>query len=341
VTTPLYFAGNVRSHVPADMETVETLPAAGVVIDPGDTFFVRLRYTYTGQYPSVNVNFPDPGGASYATSDECDATGDMSAGAIPAGQAYTWNASAVFGTPTDTPTKTIAVIGDSMAFGYTVEPGLGFIRRALNNTHAALLLGYSSDLAHYFVASHTARLPLMLLCDSILIQDGVNDLSSGPGTAAALKADVLAIAALKSTSQRVFVCTVVPQTTSTDSWATTANQTVMAWESERVAYNQWLRDGAPVNTSTGNAAAVGASGGTIARVATYGTTGSAVNAASGPAHPFDGGSGGGIFNSGGAVESATDSGKWKAPGYSFDGIHYTSPAGSTLMAAAIPVTALA
>jgi hypothetical protein len=43
----------------------------------------------------------------------------------------------------------------------------------------------------------------------------------------------------------VWLCTVLPRTTSTDSWATTANQTLPSYEANRLAHNNWLRDASP------------------------------------------------------------------------------------------------
>ncbi len=39
-----------------------------------------------------------------------------------------------------------------------------------------------------------------------------------------------------------WVCTVPPITTSTDSWATTGNQTVVNGETPRLQFNAWARD---------------------------------------------------------------------------------------------------
>lgn len=100
--------------------------------------------------------------------------------------------------------------------------------------------------------------------------------------------------------QRVIQTTITPNTTSTDGWATTGNQTPVnaTVESHRVQLNDWLRGGAPM--SGGLAVAVGTSGALLA-----GDTG----------HPLYG-----YWEITDNVESARNSGIWKA-GYTTDGLH--------------------
>ena len=94
-------------------------------------------------------------------------------------------------------------------------------------------------------------------------------------TAVLAYADLLTIWALLQPLS-VFSCTVNPASTSTDSFATTANQTTVASNAQRVALNNLLR------TS---------------------------------------GMSSGVFDLADVVESARDSGLWKAPGYTADGLH--------------------
>jgi hypothetical protein len=60
--------------------------------------------------------------------------------------------------------------------------------------------------------------------------------------------------------------TLTPQASSTDSWATVGNQTVMdtTKESFRTAYNDWLRSGAPLDAVTKAPVAIGTSGALLA-----------------------------------------------------------------------------
>ena len=100
----------------------------------------------------------------------------------------------------------------------------------------------------------------------------------------------------------MYQTTVTPQTTSTDAWVTTANQTVTAVHARRIGLNDWIRDGAPFDTATGLAVAVGATGSTIVRAGTR-------------AHPLKG-----FFEIADIVETSRNSGIWKA-GWTTDGLH--------------------
>lgn len=91
-----------------------------------------------------------------------------------------------------------------------------------------------------------------------------------------------------SAREGVYQTTLPPNTTSTDSWATTANQTVRNFEDVRTGFNAWLRSGAPI-------------------------TGRGV--AGDPGHPLKG-----VLDVAPAVE---DAGKWR-PGFTNDGVHPTS-----------------
>lgn len=165
-------------------------------------------------------------------------------------------------------------------------------------------------------------------------QYGINDLyiSTGAKTAAAMKAMLLRFCALMARADvPVFATTMTPYTTSTDSWATVVNQTLKdaAVEVHRVAYNDWLRDGAPVNAD-GTAAAIGASGGGILRAGdsdSHPLAYSGCPASPGCVYP-------GYFDLADGVESVRNSGKWIA-GYTGDGLH--PGAGGSLPALATKV----
>jgi lysophospholipase L1-like esterase len=116
-----------------------------------------------------------------------------------------------------------------------------------------------------------------------------------------------------------FACTLGPNTTSTDAWATTVNQTWDALRDNtvRLALNAWIRDGAPINAS-GTPVAAGTSPATRSGEA---------------GHPLIG-----YFETADVMESARDSGVWK-PGYTADGLHPT-PTGYAAMAAVVDTSVL-
>jgi len=91
---------------------------------------------------------------------------------------------------------------------------------------------------------------------------------------------------------------------------------------------RWLRDGAPVNVRTGQAARVGAQGGDIARTLVLDAQRRVSVAPSGPPHPVRV-----IFDVGAMVEASPGANQW-APGMTTDLVHPTS-AGAQAMAQAV------
>lgn len=107
----------------------------------------------------------------------------------------------------------------------------------------------------------SARSAIMAKCDYVIVGEGTNDIASGM-TLAQYQPKALAIATwFSATGIKVYFGTIPPRTTSTDSWATLANQTVAASEAQRLAINEWLRTiPAPITGILDVAAAVETSG---------------------------------------------------------------------------------
>lgn len=115
--------------------------------------------------------------------------------------------------------------------------------------------------------------------------------------------------------QRVHACTITPVDTS-GTFTTTAGQTAGAHNATRAAVNDWIRAGAPINSTT------------LAYVP-VGTVGALT--AGQPGHPLID-----WFETADTVETARNSGIWKA-NYTEDGTHPSS-VGHAAMAAAIDTT---
>jgi len=80
-------------------------------------------------------------------------------------------------------------------------------------------------------------------CDCFIVELGTNDLTAG---ASNLSSRIIDLIGRYSAMGPVYVMTLPPRTTSSDAWATTANQTVGANEAARINFNQNAR-------GTGNA----------------------------------------------------------------------------------------
>ncbi|AGL13874.1 SGNH/GDSL hydrolase family protein [Actinoplanes sp. N902-109] len=224
----------------------------------------------------------------------------------------------------------VALVGDSIMAGIN-DTNLGFGIRALRGVMPYQRTAVSGSTVFHFTnpLNSRRRLNMMRGCNLFIEEYGTNDLVALSRTAAQIQADRLYIwQVLVARGMRGgYATTLIPRTTSTDSWATTANQTPLTSgsnpEANRVAINDWIRDGAPLDPITRAVAATGTSGALRA-----GATG----------HPLLG-----YFEVADTVETARNSGLWKVNGtanyLTNDGIHPTA-AGNILMAPAIVTATL-
>jgi lysophospholipase L1-like esterase len=141
----------------------------------------------------------------------------------------------------------ILLVGDSIMAGVGdggTFTNWGYVLRALNNNYPYQLLAYPSETVDFMRDNQRAfrRLGMVLTKmqpSAIICELGVNSVKAGSGT---IQADLLTIwQQLANFGVPLYQTTITPVTTSTDSWATTANQTVTANESIRTALNDYIR----------------------------------------------------------------------------------------------------
>lgn len=199
--------------------------------------------------------------------------------------------------------KIVAGMGDSiMTHQYL---GRGLAESALNAAGIAWIdLAQIAEQANG-ITSTSKRLQLAKLCSTAISNYGVNDMINSVSAAALQSRLVTTWKALSGIGLRVIQTTITPVSTSTDSWATVANQTPHANNAARTATNDWIRGGAPIDSSDVPVA--------------VGTPGAKV--AGGAGHPLYG-----YYEVADTVESARNSGKWKATTGAFtsDGTHPTT-----------------
>lgn len=226
-------------------------------------------------------------------------------------------------TVTSATPKNVAIVTDSFGGGWPVN--------AFEGTYPTAFLSRNGESAQTFLTatgswgSATARrdevYPMLADYRNVVEGYGTNDRASNR-TAAQIKADRLTIwsqiVALYP-AIRIIAATLAPRTTSTDAWATTANQTPIAGESDRLSVNAWLRAGAPIDPTAKTVVAVGTVGALLAGQA---------------GHPLYG-----YFELADVIESARDSGLW-AVGTTTDGIH-PGTSGRASIGAAFPFAQLA
>lgn len=136
-------------------------------------------------------------------------------------------------------------VGNAFACSGSTERHIGkrfaFMNCAGTNEH---LQGWALNNGTIVIAGRLAL--LNKYCSHILIQHGIVDLiSTGQNrTSAQALADLQTVGGMFP-GKILIGCTVEPRTTSTDSWATTTNQTADTNNAQRVAYNDALRGGLP------------------------------------------------------------------------------------------------
>lgn len=211
--------------------------------------------------------------------------------------------SAVLGLPVSSETvRSVALVGDSLNMGY-LDAVLdfhqkGYLARGLEYEDVRYRrIPQGGDRLQFWSASNAAkRIALAQTATSVVVSLGSNDVANSR-TLAQLQADGMAAwTALGAKGAKVYQCTITPKTTSTDGWATKANQTpVFAAGGVRDTFNDWLRAGASyvVNGVT----------------VTAGTLG----------HPLTG-----VIDASPAVEDTTDIHYWKSPSWTTDGGHPTA-----------------
>ncbi|WNT44923.1 esterase [Arthrobacter phage AbbyDaisy] len=223
--------------------------------------------------------------------------------------------SAILGIP-DSNARSFLIAGDSISNGFgdglpsgqhdftgynSAQPwrnGGGYVARALHGLAGTVNIATSGEFARKFSgeqpnASVARRQSMARFCTDVYVWYGRNDVTEGKPLAS-IQGYVIAIwRRFARRGLTVHQATVTPKPTTTDSFMTEANQTPEATnDAVRVSFNDWLRDGAPLDGTTFAPQAVGA---TALRMGQAG-------------HPLAT-----VIDAADAAESARNSGKWKAP----------------------------
>lgn len=196
----------------------------------------------------------------------------------------------------------LGLVGDSSVFGFNDTPvleRLGWAGRA-SERYSWMKSAQSGSQAAHFNSSHAFRDVQLAMCDAVIVTFGGNELSNSKSLAT-IQSDFATLwKTLRALGPRVWATTVMPITTSSDSFATVANQTALngSFGTAGTTYAnlmKWLRDGAPLASNGQN------------------------YRAGQPGHPLSG-----ILDHTPAVVDPTSPWKWRAPGYTADGAHPTA-----------------
>lgn len=291
--TRLTFGGQT-SGTAYDFSTLES-DLAILAIPAGAQFAIREYRIYPGNGDVVFTGFtgnssigPDTSaGDCYVYTGATDLTGSTGAFASTDGSSYA-PAVAVFG-PTNQPSY--AIIGDSIFEGYQDTPNgnlyVGGAARSIGPTRAYTNLAKFGEMLSAVAGASTGFNQRSAIATKfsthILCNYGVNDLFSNAVSSNYLIRNLLTLRQ-QFPNQWFYQTTITPETTSTDSWATPGNQTTVsaAAETNRQQANNFLRSGI---------GGVGVGG-------------------------FDG-----VFDVTSIIETNTNTGIWKSPGYTIDGVH--------------------
>jgi hypothetical protein len=287
-----------------------------IQVAKGDVIYVRV-FLSAG---SAHLNRYALGGGLLTSGGGFTATTDLTptgSGAVTSTSKVGWGPMCIIGTPigSDVIPKAVIFQGDSIAVGaydgwqtgwqfrggfWPSQPawmGGGYLMRSLSGRAGVINGGLEGESLYTFLlnAGHFRRASLTQFAKYAIIEYGVGDFSSSR-TAAQLQADLLTLATRNHFMgiAATIIQTITPQSTSTDRWTTTANQTTVSPQNaERVSHNNWVRDGGPIDPTT----KLRVNTGTV-NALRFGNTG----------HPIKG-----YIEVADAVESARDSGKWKTP----------------------------
>jgi hypothetical protein len=319
--TPLYFSGKRDIVINAGgTASSDYLP---ISIPAGAQFWTRTYVTVADNTKRWPLNGSYQAGLAEGSTNSAGETDKTTTGTLTGG-GFGFGPHAVVAKYLPTGTARIIGIGDSRITGNGDTDVInGWWGRAFEGRCINQRISYPVEKAQTFAtnAGRYRRMPLIEGSNVAICNYGVNDLSGGR-TLAQLQADVITIWQIcQARGIAVYHTTIEPSTTSTDSWATLANQTILSWNTSRVSFNNWLRDGAPI-ASAANPTAVAA--------------GAAGLRMGGTGHPLLG-----YLEMADVVESSRDSGKWKVNGSAnfatADGLHQT-PAFHILQAA-VPIAA--
>lgn len=260
---PVWFNGRRSTVVePGPGARSEFIP---VPMKVGDVFHIRVLVTVasTGQkWPLNRLVLNTTEGVVRGTGAVSDLTGSGTITNVSE-RMYT---PTVLGQPAAPFLIAVEGAGDSITdgIGDTSSAG-GWFQRAcetLGIPHAKI--GTPSELANTFKQAkvRTRRTPATEGCRVTVIKYGINDFINS-FTASQVKSSLVQGWRERATTGRLIVAgTVTPRTSSSDSWATLENQTSnlpASRETDRVEVNNWIRDGAPLNTSTLAPVAIGTS----------------------------------------------------------------------------------
>lgn len=141
----------------------------------------------------------------------------------------------------------VFIVGDSRAFGHSdgYSNGItttGEIARGVGTRFPYILSAQDGgSLSNWVTRANANQVAIAKYATHVINQYGTNDFYAGARTLAQMTNDSIAFLSYFP-GMPAFKTTIGPETTSTDSWATVANQTVITGNTPRIAFNDMVRN---------------------------------------------------------------------------------------------------
>jgi len=232
------FGGNASASIASG--STGTSDSVAVQIPDGAAFWVRTFATQAGSGFSLYqspINTAGGSAAEVAASGLTDKT--MSGTIADGGGNLAYGPTALIGM---TNRSSVLILGASNTQGvgdtFDASGFIGLAERSIGPRMAFVKSARGGDKALDLVNAHASRAALAAYCTDVVLQLGTNDLSGG--ASAATLAGLIDTIVGYFPGIPTYICTVPPMSSSTDGWATTANQTATN-NVERSAFNNAVR----------------------------------------------------------------------------------------------------
>lgn len=248
---PIFFGGK-RDVVISPGADVTSDPV-GIDVPAGAAVYVRTRVVVASgeKWPNLLTTYAPNGEGGVTGTTTTDLT---TSGTVTTTNVLAYSPLAVLAVNRslgDAGSPLVAIIGDSIASGQgetgTGNSDKGFIIRALEAANIpSVQIAKANETAQTFAGATGAprRKRYLAGCSHAIVEYAINDVTANR-TLAQIKADLVTIWTQLSQRgvQKIFQTTITPHTTSSDSFVTTANQTVgnATQEGIRTGLNDWIR----------------------------------------------------------------------------------------------------
>jgi len=230
--------------------------ALGVDLIAGETFYERVYVSVAaGQKWPVgfdrNAIVDDQCNINNGGADVVDALGTFTS----SGSIRMFGAIGLWGTTSVLGSSSALIVGDSITAGVGDTNGMngcnGYVKRAIGNsigwiehTRSGYQLRFWDDQYAGVQGGHVRGITLSRGANSVIFALGTNDVHANAwnqGLAQAQEFYTRAWKQLRNRGLKVFQTTITPQSTTTDGWVTTANQTASPYNGIRSQINDWIR----------------------------------------------------------------------------------------------------